>query len=379
MLGDAGATLVMSLAPDPVQMDLIVLGRSAAQMPVELGVSVNQTVVGSLSFNPGLSLSRLAVQESALVSARNAVELRRTPSERSELSLIALWFRPNSARFLVDFGTPGARWLLASGFGPDESLEGRTAVRMTSAGARVTLPLRAAPTDYALVVSGRAGPGAGRDIELGLSLDKRQTGVVELGTEWSSAAVQLGTKDVPRGTTMLELLRVSGGDREVALDSIAVLPMVDSVLVDAGHPTGRPYLASGFSFDESVEVTSSVWSEGPSSHLLAPLNPASEPYVLSVRAKAFFPLAPLSVRVLVNGEEQGAFALGARFEVHEIGVSRLPLRAGINDLELVYSATEAPAARDRHASDSRRLGALFDWLELRPQTRGAALSNVTEP
>lgn len=133
--------------------------------------------------------------------------------------------------------------------------------------------------------------------------------------------------------------------------------------VDLGTSSARPYLASGWSWDETAgDGTTFVWSEGEASALDFFL---ARPRELALTFRAFpftYDGAPeQGVEMVVNGRPVAEVALAPGPGEHRVALPAAALAAGSNRLLLRYRWSRSPAAAGA-SGDHRRLAVGWDWL-----------------
>jgi hypothetical protein len=371
-------SLEFELAPDPVATELILLARASSTSGDRLAVHVNDADVGTLTLGAELSLQRVTLPAAELVADRNRIDFTRLNPSAKGSTFVAAWLEPASIASAVDLRTSASVVATHAGWSSVQAVDGRQ-VRRTASQGQVTLPLRPLPTEYAFFLVGRNGQATGAPLEVGVSLQGKHLGEIQLGGTWQTRFLPVATVDVPRGDSLLELLLPQSVEGDLVVERLGLTPLRPELLLDIGRPAARPYLASGVSFDEILPDRDGAWSEGSASHVTTLLAPADEAYVLSLAARALYLLAPLSVRVEVNGVALGAVTVDREFGIQELKVPRGLLKHGPNDLALSYARTMAPAHADPHSTDARELAIFLDWLELRPTSQGASLATTVVP
>lgn len=173
----------------------------------------------------------------------------------------------------------------------------------------------------------------------------------------------------PRRKVLADLSEI--GYRGVAIegtDSILAVPLgdaTDRVLLDVGDSRTRSLIREGFSVDELEGGTTFAWSDQVESSLLVPLRLVRpEPYVLGIRAKALGAIAPVRVRVLLNGADMGYLEVTADWMAAEFAVPEGLLQEGYGTLLLRHGKTARPRAVSPDAQDDRAMSVAVDkvWL-----------------
>ena len=91
------------------------------------------------------------------------------------------------------------------------------------------------------------------------------------------------------------------------------------------------------------------------------------PYRLGIRAKAFAPIAPVKVGLMLNGAEVGEITINSEWGVHELSVPEGLLTSGSylsNRLLLRYAKIGRPSLLTEGTKDHRALSVGVDkvWL-----------------
>ena len=372
------AVFTASLVPDPAGVRMTLMGRTLPAGTSEWSVRLNETPVGKLRIPPDLSLVDLVLPDRALVGGINQIELRRDGDGPPELALAAAWFEEPSSVAQIDVGTEAARPLLRGGWGPEQSVEERSVRALSGRSAEVRAPARPLPLDYALFVVAKVEQEAAGATTVIVSSRGLEFGRLGVAPTWTTSFVRVPLARLGRGESFLTLAGDAAFKGTVLVDRIGLVPIQDRVLIDAGNADARCFLADGFSFDEAFEGLNAVWSLGKQSRVRFALDPAKESYVLAIHAKAFPALAPLDVKVLLNGHAIGAFRAGSAFGIFELTVPTWNFATGDNELKLEYAATAEPRRVDARSSDARELALELDWLELRPESRGPRFGSAPQ-
>jgi len=151
-------------------------------------------------------------------------------------------------------------------------------------------------------------------------------------------------------------------DAVVRLDSVAVLPVGDE-LHFAAHTESAGHLIEGFAIPESRFV----WSNGPRSVIGGVLAPAAGPYELTVLGSAYSHIAPIDVRLSVNGKSIGSAAVTKKSEDIVWEIPSGALRAGPNQFAFEYSKTGQPSKLKPGSKDDRSLAMRFVSVSLAPR------------
>jgi hypothetical protein len=174
----------------------------------------------------------------------------------------------------------------------------------------------------------------------------------------------------PQLPELLSVLSAAGYRAQPAdADYLLATPVGDGpqcTIMDFGTQAVRDLIDDGFS-QEEVETSEShfVWSDEAESMVYLPLRRAlPEPYVLGLRARAFGPLAPVGVRVMLNGAPIGDAQIAATWTGVEIPVPQGLLVEGYNTLLFRYGKIGRPRALVPGSQDDRALSVALDkvWL-----------------
>jgi len=362
----------VSLAPDASGVELVVLGSASPRAGV--AVRVNSTDAGTLSLGPEQTLQRLLLPAPTLVADRNRIELVRPDAADGSVTLLAAWLgsRSMEASSSLANAPPGA---LRGGWSEPEDFDGRRVRRLRSQ-ASVALDLAPAPGDYVLFLQGRSAATADRTLEVGVSLSGRHLSEHQLGATFQTVFLPVDAFRLTRPQSSIELLPLQSAAGDLLIERVGLLPLLPERMLDLGRGAVRPFLGSGFSFDEISGDRDGVWSVGRTSRLFFLMDPVSEAYVLTLTAKAFHPLAPLSVQAELNGKPLGSVSVGHEIGSYELAVPRAALERGKNELVLAYASTLAPVRTEAGSTDVRELGIFVDWLELRRASQQTSLSTV---
>lgn len=162
-------------------------------------------------------------------------------------------------------------------------------------------------------------------------------------------------------------------------DSLLALPIgdgLDRALVDIGGKRTRELILEGVSVDEVDGFTTFAWSDQVESSIRIPLRRAlPKPYVLGIRARALPELAPVKVRVMLNGADLGDLEVPADWSGAELEVPEGLLQEGYNTLLLRYGVVGRPRALSNDTQDDRPMAIALDKVWLCPQ--GSRLRAVT--
>lgn len=142
----------------------------------------------------------------------------------------------------------------------------------------------------------------------------------------------------------------------------------DRLWSDLGRPETQRLLHSGFSHPEQAESSSFVWTDGPRSQMALPLSQApAVPYTLGLRGRAYEPIAPLTVDVLMNGLAVGELTFEGVWQGIELPIPAKALQVGANTVEFRCRQTGQPSLLESPSPDTRRLGICLDVVWLAPQ------------
>lgn len=148
----------------------------------------------------------------------------------------------------------------------------------------------------------------------------------------------------------------------VRFDSVAVLPVGDELHFSAATESAG-HLIEGFAMPEPRFV----WSNGPRSVIGGVLAPAAGPYELIVVGSAYAHIAPIDVKLLVNGKSVGSAAVSKKSADIVWEIPAGALRAGPNRLAFEYSKTGQPSKLKPGSKDDRLLAMRFVSVSLAPR------------
>jgi len=372
-----------------------------------LAISLNHRPKGFL-VGTGPSTAELEVPPGALQTGWNELELSDGASGAKDETPLDLALRrleledPLAHSFEILPGTPDDKPFLAGGWTSPESNEGVPGV--TTQGEVSTLRFafglpasehyllglrgRAAGAGDAAGASPEAGTSAGGRARLAVSLNGRTLASFDFGASWSLATAVLGPEVqsalAASPENLLELRAIAaggsgagataGGSRllptQVTLRELLLVPVGASDEVDVGHPSHRQRLQNGWSGSEYIDGRTVVWTDGPAAAIVFHVLPGASDDELDWEARAYAPIAPIGVNLVMNGHRLGRMEVPADFRTGVVRVPRSALRPGVNVLELAPSATAQPSEVEKTSHDQRHLGILFDRMALRPATAG---------
>jgi hypothetical protein len=370
-----------------------------------VAISLNHRSVGFLSDNGviaegggGRSVTRtaeLVVGPGALVTGWNELELSNGSAENDaplDLSLRRLELEGVRVSPLeIALGTADDRPFLAGGFSNPETIDGDPVVTTQGDGSALRFAFDLPASEhYLLSLPGRtAQPSSANDrtgdARLVVTLNGHNLASFDYGPNWTLASAVLGAevRAALAGSEehLLELHAVdasgngsnaSDGARQaprpVMLRDVLLMPLGSSDEVDVGHPPHLPRLRHGWSGSETIEGRTAVWTDGPGAAVVFYLYPDASDYELDWTAHAYAPIAPNSVRLVMNGHRWGRMEVPADWSTGTVRVPRSVLKPGANVLELEPSRTAQPAKAEQGSRDERQLGVMFDRLALRPAT-----------
>lgn len=144
---------------------------------------------------------------------------------------------------------------------------------------------------------------------------------------------------------------------------LALRPVPERSVIDAGTPEARSALLDGWSADEQEEERSVIWSSGPRARLHVWL-PGTRDARLSIEARAYGPALPLGVAVLLNDQAIGELSPGAGWQSHEITLPARLFGEGESTIELRFDRTARPSDHEPGSSDTRQLALRVDRFVL---------------
>jgi hypothetical protein len=377
-----------------------------------LTMSLNHRPWGFL-VGAGPNTAELVVPPGALQNGWNELELSdgaRSVEDETKLDLALRRLEIEDLLvypFEVSLGKPEDRPFLAGGFATPESEDGVPGVNtqgdVSALGFAFDLP---ASEHYLLGLRGRAANGrtgaagaaaephiaGGGRAKLAVSLNGQRLASVDFGATWSLATAVLGSE--VRGAlsaareNLLELRAIDAGGgsgggsatgiaagarpspTQVTLRELFLVPVSASDEVDVGQPSQRRRLQHGWSGNEYIDGRAVVWTEGRSASVVFHVLPGASDDELDWEARAYAPIAPVSVTLALNGHRLGRVEVPADFRTGVMRVPRSALKAGVNVLEVEPSITAQPAKVEKTSLDERELGVLFDRVALRPLSTG---------
>jgi hypothetical protein len=305
-------------------------------------VYLNDAPAAKLAFTTDLGMSAVELPQAALVSGSNRIELRRLDEADSEIALSTFWLDGASTSTYVDVGTDGAKPQLAGNWGTAESLDGRTIQAIRHGSASVRFPSGPLPQDYAVVLVARCLNGGEGAQRLGLTLGGRELGEVSVESDWATLVLRVPVDRLMHGEGMLQLVLKTIASGAILVDRVVIVPLQDRVLINAGGSRARAFL----------------------------FHPGTERYVIVLCARTLRALAPLALKVRLNGHSIGTLSLSDTLELHELSVPSWNFATGSNRLDFEYETSAQPRKLDPSSTDSRDLAMQLDWLEVRGESRG---------
>jgi hypothetical protein len=227
----------------------------------------------------------------------------------------------------VDLGSPAGRPFLSAGFGPDETIDGRTSVRLVGDTSRLTFGFAPDPSAVILRVAARSPAAEGQAV--GVRLNGNQAGALQVGPDWTFSSVRLVERHFLGGANELEL--VSGPD--LLLDWVSLEPESARVDLDLGAADARTVLTKGFTIDEAPSGRALV-RLGETSRARVRLRPAPANYALGLVGRADAGPGPLPLQIFVNGVGVGLAQLPTAGGSGSVLVERERVVAGDNQLEV---------------------------------------------
>jgi hypothetical protein len=352
------SVLALPIVPDPSGVRVSLLLRAApGTQATPLALRVNGNSAGSVFVGSDWSLRHFELPEQVLVAGINELEL----VAASGVLVDRLWLTPTSARAEVDVGTSSARSQV-SGFGPDQSVQGRSGARLLAGEAVVTARLVPLGTDY--VLGATLTTSASTPDPISIFVNRLPAGEITPGASWTADYRAIPRSYLHAGNNVVTLVASKAG--RAVLDRLSLAPLEAGALIDLGSADGRGSLVSGFSEDEASGADNAVWSDGPASRVAFFLAPEERPYRLSLRIHTLVPLAPLVVSLQLNGHSLGALGVASVFHTYDVELPASVLARGENVLALTYAATKQPKSFVAGSQDARYLGVRFDWLDVEP-------------
>lgn len=263
--------------------------------------------------------------------------------------------------YVIDLGRPPQENERVSGF-ERELLSRRKVARLEGPAGSVQVPF--VPTQgKAYALTGIAHLEGTSKATLRLSVGEKPLPEWPLGEGWHFygsliAPTLFSNRDQNVGIASMGL---EPSDK-LHLDSLAFEPVGETVMLTIGAES-RGHLVDGFSGPSGR----SVWSDGPRSIIGFAVLPAKSPYELTLRASAFHPLAPLSVKLTVNGVVAGTASLSKSVEAVSWMIPQGTLRMGANELVLEPSQTGQPSKFNPSSKDQRHLAIRLFSIALTPQ------------
>lgn len=145
--------------------------------------------------------------------------------------------------------------------------------------------------------------------------------------------------------------------------SLALRPLPERSVIDAGTPEARPALLDGWSNDEREPERTAVWSSGPRARLRVWL-PGTRDARLSIEARAYAPALPLGVEVLLDGHPIAQLSPGAAWQSHDVTLPARFFSGGESIIELRFERTARPIDHEPGSGDTRELALRVDRFVL---------------
>jgi hypothetical protein len=150
---------------------------------------------------------------------------------------------------------------------------------------------------------------------------------------------------------------------------VAQTPLPETIGIDFGEPTSRPYRAEGWDTEEVIAGRRANWANARQARVLVRMRPDGRDYTLRFAA---LPLdvpggPPQTVTAIINGQTRlPPVSLASGWQQYELSVPAAALRDGMNEVvfEFAYARTPREAIGN---DDTRTLAAAFDWIEWRPR------------
>lgn len=207
---------------------------------------------------------------------------------------------------------------------------------------------------------------------MGVSINGHPLRTLELPSEWLALQVLVPERLLRAGLNQVRFdyettvapaaLSTSSSDRRelsARFREIALVPLPERSVIDAGTPEARSALLDGWSADEREGERSVVWSSGPRARLRVWL-PGARDARLSIEARGYAPALPLGVEVLLEGQPVGKLSPGATWQSHELTLPARFFAQGESILELRFDRTASPRDHEPGSDDTRELALRVD-------------------
>lgn len=291
---------------------------------------------------PETSSKTTSAEKAAPAHAASAAKLARQPGQ-----------------FHVDFGRRDAAGTTLKGWKKHNDA-GRDIAQLTQATASIRFELSALGEDYVLMGVARA-QGA-KPSTLTPTLNGHALQAWPLTKAWAMYVSPVPPQALT--ATPAELVLATNGAQpgDSNVDALALVPVAERATIEMnGQGPGLPI--DGFYGHEGGALR---WSRGDQSLLGVVLHPSQGPHRLSARGTAFPPLAPLGVKLAVNGKDLGPAIFEGKGSDVRWDVPAGALRDGLNLVELAYAKTGKPSAFGK-SKDSRDIAVRFARLTIEPR------------
>jgi len=189
--------------------------------------------------------------------------------------------------------------------------------------------------------------------------------------EWGEIRLKVNSTTIPND------INNSGDSRELAilLHTLKIIPLTEikiNIPVDIGEPHFDNYLHKGWSQNEiSPDGTSFAWVEGNEATLNIYVEKIEE-MQMKFRAMPFhFPgSSGQKATIFVNGTLIDEIDLkGSQWFDYNVHIPSSALIHGLNLVSFAFAYSNSPASTLPGSSDSRKLSAAFDYIEINSQWR----------
>lgn len=283
-----------------------------------------------------------------------------------------------SGTLLVEFdGSRSAATL--QGFGGPERLGARTVQWGSERRSRLVFEHSGNPRQLSLTLEGRAIAAARSAIEVRVSCNGTPVGALSIPKTWTVRGVIIPARAVRAGENVLDLTysetvepaKINAASKDprhlsVLYDWLILAPITDRAAVDLRSAAPGVAGLSGFYDTEGSGDGAFRWSRDRRSEIELFLDPDEKrDYELVLDARAFHPIAPVGVRVSVNGTRLGRVDVSEQNQQPRLMIPGARLSPIVRIL-LEYDRTAKPADVLPPSRDTRDIALRWSGLRLTP-------------